>query len=93
MAGSHDPLSITAEDGEVVVSVFNIDTYDSARVRLDPEEAGARARELLDTAAALAGAGDTEGDDRTEPPRSDDAPRSEMGVPPGAPPTAFRNQA
>ena len=47
MAGNHDPLSVTVEDGEVVLSVFNVDTYDSARVRLDPEEARSRAPAVL----------------------------------------------
>ena len=86
MAGNHDPLSVTVEDGEVVLSVFNIDTYDSARVRLDPEEAQARAHEVLEAVDALVddeGAGEVgAGEDD-----SADATRSQMGIPPGGPST------
>lgn len=85
MVTNHDPLSVAVEDGEVVVSVFNIDTYDSARVRLDPEEARARARELRDAADTLVDEGSGEVEAGKEDPA--DATRSQMGVPPGGPST------
>ena len=97
MAGNHDPLSVTVEDGEVVLSVFNIDTYDSARVRLDPEEAQARADELLEAVDGLLerqeGGGLPEDADAetSEAGPEDDKHRSQMGIPPGAPSaTPFR---
>ena len=84
MVTNHDPLSVTVEDGEVVVSVFNVDTYDSARVRLGPEEARARVRELRDAVGALV---DDEGSGAVEASEKEptDAPRSQMGVPRGGP--------
>jgi hypothetical protein len=82
MAGNHDPLSVTVEDGEVVLSVFNVDTYDSARVRLDPEEARSRAQAVLEA---------VDGVDVDSETGSEDDDRSQMGVPPGAPSaTPFR---
>ncbi|WP_159898693.1 hypothetical protein [Salinirussus salinus] len=97
MAGNHDPLSVTVEDGEVVLSVFNIDTYDSARVRLDPEEAQSRAREVLEAVDGLLEGreGDGEGADldaeTSEAGSEDRDHRSQMGIPPGAPSaTPFR---
>ena len=99
MAGNHDPLSVTVEDGEVVLSVFNIDTYDSARVRLDPQEAQSRAHEVLEAVDGLLegreGDGLSEGADLDAEPSEagsrDDDHRSQMGIPPGAPSaTPFR---
>jgi len=88
MTGSHEPLSVAVEDGEVVVSVFNIDTYDSARVRLAPESARDHARELLAAATDLTGeedgSGTEEGGDASG---SAGSARSQMGVPPGGPST------
>jgi hypothetical protein len=90
MAGNHDPLSVTVEDGEVVLSVFNIDTYDSARVRLDPEEAQSRAHELLEAVDGLLEDGDVDAE-TSEPGSEDKDHRSQMGIPPGAPSaTPFR---
>lgn len=86
MVTNHDPLSVTVEDGEVVVSVFNIDTYDSARVRLDPEEARTRGHEVLAAATDLAGGADA-GTDAEDDGTSADTSRSQMGVPPGGPST------
>ena len=92
MTGSHEPLSVAVEDGEVVVSVFNIDTYDSARVRLAPESARDHARELLAAAADLTGEEDGGGTEESEDAaRSAGNTRSQMGVPPGGPlTTPFR---
>ncbi|MEF8886333.1 MAG: hypothetical protein V5A30_00895 [Haloarculaceae archaeon] len=94
MAGNHDPLSVTVEDGEVVLSVFNIDTYDSARVRLDPEEAQARADELLEAVDGLLEGregGVPEDAETSEAGSEDTEHRSQMGIPPGAPSaTPFR---
>lgn len=90
MAGNHDPLSVTVEDGEVVLSVFNIDTYDSARVRLDPEEAQSRAHELLEAVGGLPEDGDVDAETSEAGPE-DEKHRSQMGIPPGAPSaTPFR---
>lgn len=90
MAGNHDALSVTVEDGEVVVSVFNIDTYDSARVRLNPEEAQSRAHELLEAVDRLPEDADTDAETGENCSEDDDC-RSQMGIPPGAPPaTPFR---
>lgn len=90
MAGNHDPLSVTVEDGEVVLSVFNIDTYDSARVRLDPEEAQARAHELLEAVDGLLEDADIDAE-TSEAGSEDEDHRSQMGIPPGAPSaTPFR---
>jgi hypothetical protein len=87
MAGNHDPLSVTVEDGEVVLSVFSADTYDSARLRLDPEEARSRAQAVLEAVDGLVEGVDV--DSETGP--EDDDRRSQMGVPPGAPSaTPFR---
>ncbi|MFT4880488.1 MAG: hypothetical protein ACI9CA_000167 [Natronomonas sp.] len=84
MAGNHDPLSVTVEDGEVVLSVFNIDTYDSARVRLDPEDARSRAYKILEAVDGLREGVDVDSESGSE----DDDHRSQMGVPPGGPSAA-----